>query len=101
MFQAFPTNTFQVVLITDGTKSYTVFTYECPDVQWGNDATIGFNAGGTYFENHEYSGSTNAPGIDCIAQPEIVSNIVYDLVPSPEMVQCSTPTPAPPSSLGK
>ncbi|CAI8032996.1 Low-density lipoprotein receptor-related protein 1, partial [Geodia barretti] len=96
---SFPTNTFQAVLITNGTNSYAVFTYECPEVQWGNYATIGFNAGGTYFENHEFSGSTDAPTIDCIAEPELVSNLVYDLVPSPGDVQCTTSTPEPPSSL--
>ena len=101
LLQSFPTNTFQAVLITNGTNSYAVFTYECPEVQWGNYATIGFNAGGTYFENHEFSGSTDAPTIDCIAEPELVSNLVYDLVPSPGDVQCSTATPEPPSSLGK
>ena len=89
------------MLITEGTKSYAVFTYECPEVQWGSYATIGFNAGGTHFENHEFSGSSDAPTIDCIAEPELVSNLVYDLVPSPGDVQCSTPTPEPPSSLGK
>ena len=36
-------NTYQVVLMTDGETSYVCFLYE--DIQWGEGASIGFNAG--------------------------------------------------------
>ena len=36
-------NTFQVVLATDGYQSYVLFLYG--DIQWGDRALIGFNAG--------------------------------------------------------
>ena len=37
-------NTFQVVLATDGEKTFVTFLYE--DIQWGDaETTIGFNAG--------------------------------------------------------
>lgn len=43
------TNTFQVILATNGTHSFASFTYG--DIQWTSDAEIGFNAGdgGGYF----------------------------------------------------
>ena len=69
-------------------------------MHWGVGATIGFNAGGEYFENHVSSGSPSAFSIGCLALPQTVNNVVYDLVPDPDSVQCSTPTPQPPSSLG-
>lgn len=36
-------NTFQVVLVTDGATSFVLYFYE--DLQWGDGAQIGFNAG--------------------------------------------------------
>ena len=36
-------NTFQLVIATDGVISSVFFLYE--DVQWGEEAQIGFNAG--------------------------------------------------------
>ena len=39
----FQNNTFQVVLVTDGRKSFVFFIYG--DIQWGTGAQIGFNAG--------------------------------------------------------
>ena len=37
-------NTFQVVLATDGNKTFVMFLYE--DIQWGDaGTTVGFNAG--------------------------------------------------------
>ena len=43
------TNTFQVLLATNGTHSFAGFAYS--DIQWTSDAEIGFNAGdgGGYF----------------------------------------------------
>ena len=36
-------NTFQAVIATDGQRTYALFIYG--DIEWGNRATVGFNAG--------------------------------------------------------
>ena len=36
-------NTFQTVIATDGQKTFAFFIYAA--IEWGNDATVGFNAG--------------------------------------------------------
>ena len=36
-------NTFQAVIATDGQRTFVLFIYA--NIQWGNNATIGFNAG--------------------------------------------------------
>ena len=36
-------NTFQVVIATDGQRTFVFFIYG--DIEWGDDANIGFNAG--------------------------------------------------------
>ena len=36
-------NTFQVVIVTDGQQTFVFFIYG--DIEWGDDANIGFNAG--------------------------------------------------------
>ena len=69
-------NTYQAILITDGTHSYAVFTYKCGLLQWGEGAIIGFNAPGEFYHNQELS----YPGIDCVNYPTSVwTNIVYFL----------------------
>ena len=95
-----PTNSYQAILITDGTNSYAVYTYMCGEMEWGSSAVIGFNAAGNYFENHNSSGVPTVSGIACLALPEQVNNLVYDLVPEPKNFQCSSP-PEPLSSLGE
>ena len=53
-----------------------MFTYKCGLLEWGDGATIGVNAPGSFYHNHELS----YPGIDCANQPRSVwSNIVYFL----------------------
>lgn len=69
-------NTFQAVLITDGVDSFTIFTYNCGFIEWGNGATIGFNAAGQVYDNQELSGMELA----CInGNASEWSNIVYKL----------------------
>ena len=48
-------------------------------MEWGSSAVIGFNAAGNYFENHNSSGVPTVSGIACLALPEQVNNLVYDL----------------------
>ena len=87
-------NTFQGIVITNGTKTYTVFTYRCDDIQWanGNSTVIGFNAGGTYYVNHPLSATPEASDIDCQRSPlSIWNNIVYDVNPMGSNISISPP----------
>ena len=88
-------NTFQGIVITDGTKTYAVYTYHCNDVQWSDGSVIGFNAGGSYYVNHPLSDSISARDIDCVHSPESEwNNVVYDVNPS------GTVTTVPPALTG-
>jgi len=69
--------------VTDGDQSYVVFTYQCGAVTWPGNATIGFNAGGTLFQNHPLSGTTAASDIACLNYSTTVwTNLIYRLTPS-------------------
>ena len=92
-------NTFQGVLITNGTKSFSIFTYTCDQLEWSDESTVGYNAAGDYTDTHPLSGTLYANALDCLHTNIDVSinNIVYDLVPG----QLNTGiTPEPPTSLG-
>lgn len=84
-------NTYQTILITDGTYSYTIFIYKCGLLEWDNDATIGFNAAGDPYANNDPSSSDVA----CLnVQYSSWSNVEYLLSDeSPE-----TPVPRTSSS---
>lgn len=73
------TNTFQAVLITDGTASYAVFTYRCGLMNWSeNPSVIGFKTE-TYWETNPYSGD-DANDIACANSPGSQwSNVLYTL----------------------
>ena len=67
-------NTFQAILITDGTYSYTLFTYNCALTEWDNGVTIGFSDGGEMFSTFDPSTSEVA----CLNQPASnFSNVIY------------------------
>ena len=70
-------NTFQGLVITNGFLSYTVFTYQCDDIDWGGGATIGFKGDADFFINHPNSGDL-AESIDCQGS-DTWNNIVYQL----------------------
>lgn len=90
------TNTFQAITISDGTKSYAVFTYQCSMIQWSGSATIGFNAAGSFYSNHPYSGTINTDAIDCTnSTSNTGTNLVYDLVPDPGALSDLPPAPPP------
>jgi hypothetical protein len=93
---ALSTNTFQAIVITDGTKSYAVYTYRCGEMDWGDESTIGFNAGGDYFQNHPITGHFQSHFISClqnISSGNPTTNVIYDLVPNPESVLPGTIPP--------
>ena len=71
-------------MITNGTKTYAVYIYHCDDTTWahGNSTVIGFNAGGTSYDNHPLSGTPDASDIDCERLPlSPWNNVVYDVNP--------------------
>ena len=71
-------NTFQGILITDGWRSYAVFTYKCGLLEWSGGATIGFYAEGDFYMNHPLSG-VNSTQIACVNGDLLWSNVVYSL----------------------
>ena len=63
--------------------SYTIFTYQCGLLEWDNGATIGFNAAGDRYANHDPS--TNE--VACLNLPQSnFSNVIFRLSDSnPEL----------------
>lgn len=55
-------NNYQAIIVTDGISAYAVFNYICGGLQWSNigesraTAVVGFNAEGTFYNNHPLSG---------------------------------------------
>ena len=80
MFQ----NTFQALIITDGTYSYAIFTYMCGLLEWDNGVTIGYSAAGDPYENHDPS----SEDVACENSPDSEwNNVVYRLSEeNPEVV---------------
>lgn len=61
-------NTYQAIVITDGTQSYALYTYNCRMMQWSGvftHAVVGYNAFGRDFANHPLSGSADITDIAC------------------------------------
>ena len=68
------------MLVTDGIKeSFAIFTFKCGSLGWSGRATVGFNAGGSYYANHPLSGSQLSTTIACANPNSTWNNIVYDL----------------------
>ena len=64
-------NNYQVVLLTDGTRSYTVFTYKCGELNYSKfptAAAIGFSAGLSLYANHPLSHRYVIVRIYCLSQ---------------------------------
>ena len=59
------TNTFQGILITDGSSSYAVFIYECGGMEWGG-GVIGWQQSLSEFNSHSLSGDSNSNDIGCL-----------------------------------
>ena len=76
-------NTWQAILINNGTDSYAIFTYQCGDINWSRRTIIGYNAAGVVYLNHPLSGVRSAGDIDCMNLPESDwTNILYNLTGS-------------------
>ena len=53
-------------------------------MEWGDESTVGFNAGEDYFENHPITGHFQSHFISCLqnmSNNNIITNVIYDLVP--------------------
>ena len=75
-------NSFQAVVVTNGVQSYTVFTYQCGELNWVqlNSSSIGFSAGFTLFANHPLSRQPNVNDIACLNQQcPPWTNVVYQI----------------------
>ena len=71
-------NTFQGILVTDYVNSYAIFIYQCGDLNYSNDATIGFVTRDGFFGNHETTLRNDAQSIACQNSPTSPwVNIVY------------------------
>ena len=72
-------------MTTDSNNSYTVFTYQCGELNWGRGlqqasqyASIGFSAGPNLFANHPLSRQPNVNDIACDKQTcSPWTNVVY------------------------
>jgi len=71
-------NTFQAILVTDGTTSYAIYTYRCGEINWARSPSIGFNAAGRVFDNHPLAGNPSASAIDCNGD-NMWNNVIYNL----------------------
>ena len=59
-------------MTTDGINSFTIFIYQCGDLQWPDHgrATIGFGAGSEFASNHWLSKISNVTSIACLNTPD-------------------------------
>lgn len=78
-------------MITDGLHSYSLFTYNCNQLQWSGywrHATIGYNSGGKFYDNDPLTGLSQAKEIGCRNRPESdYNNIIYTLSVSGNLLQ--------------
>ena len=94
----FQGNTFQAILITDGLKSYAVFTYQCGYLYWSSPATIGINAPPEYYYNHPLTGTAVSPDeIACVHENSEWNNVIIDMEPNPVVLPV---TPEPSTFIG-
>ena len=85
-------NTYQAIVITDGTQSYAVYTYNCQLMEWSGlftHAVVGYNAFGQDFENHPLSGSADINNIACENQEHNTawSNQIFKIGDSRDLIQ--------------
>ena len=74
-------NTLGSAVVTDGTRSYAVFSYNCGGINHGNDAVVGFRATESFAEYHPLSFG-NATEIGCTNFDVLGLNLLlFDLTP--------------------
>lgn len=91
--------TFQAILVTNGLKSYAVFTYRCGYLEWTSPTTIGLNAPLDYYFNHPLTGTMiSADEIACVHVSSEWNNVVINMEQNPVILPM---TPQPSSFTGK
>ena len=91
-FSSSQTNTYQAIIISDGAQTYTVFTYNCNELNWVGDidayASIGYSVLGNIesFRNFENHGLSRLPQVRMVACRNVPvpnnrpwSNLVYKI----------------------
>ena len=82
-------------MVTNGTQSYAVFTYECGKLDFPNLAVIGYYVPLGPYQIHPLSDTDVAPDtIACVHLNSVWKNIVYDLTPDKNTVFTVTPEPS-------
>ncbi len=75
-------NTYEGIVITNGKKSFAIFTYLCGSMNWHGYATIGINADGNFYTNYPLSGTSSVTEVACLNSPDsLVKNLIYPLTP--------------------
>ena len=75
------------MIVTDFSRSFSVFTYYCGDLSYSNGATIGFTTGDGLFANHPASLNGSAQSIACLNSPATPwVNVVYKIANQGELV---------------
>ena len=72
-------NSYQGVLITDGSNSYALFIYECGLLQGGSIAGIGYYISSDVNEAHPLSNSVLASTIACLPSDAEGNVVTYSL----------------------
>ena len=75
-------NTFQLVVTTDGFDSYAIFSYQCGLLNWESTsgAVIGYSVNNKYYKNHRLSMSSNVSNIACQQSPDSIWNsVLYNI----------------------
>ena len=91
-------NTFQAILVTNGTKSYSIFTYKCGEIEWSGPVSVGYNAPPNTYYNHPLT-LTSLP-INALACSHLESewnNVITDLQPGNVIL----PSPPQPPLFGR
>ena len=83
------TNTFQGILISDGTSSYAVFIYDCSNMEWGG-GVIGWQQSTTQYGSHSASGQISANSAVCGFQTSTFTTLVYRIGEWPSVLSHSS-----------
>ena len=68
------------MIVTDFSRSFSVFTYFCGDLSYSNGATIGFTTTDGLFANHPATLRNSAQDIACLNSPATPwVNVVYEI----------------------
>ena len=72
------TNTFQGIVISDGSSSYAVFIYNCTNMEWGG-GVIGWQQSTLQYASHYASGQSSANSAVCGFQTSLLGSLLYKI----------------------